>query len=63
MESRLLTVKELARYLALPTPTIYSWTCLRRFPPGAVVRIGRSVRFDRAVIDAWIEAGREKANH
>ena len=57
---RLLTVGELSRYLSLPKPTIYTWTCLRRFPPGAVVRLGRALRFDKDVIDAMVDAGRER---
>lgn len=58
---RLFTVEELSRYAGLPKSTIYTWLCLKRFPSGAVVRLGRAVRFDRLVVDAWIESGRERA--
>ena len=59
---RLLTVAEMSHYAGLPKATIYTWLCLKRFPPGSVVRLGRAVRFDREAIDAWIVYGREKAN-
>jgi excisionase family DNA binding protein len=60
LEKRLLTVAEMSRYAGLPKATIYTWLCLRRFPDGAVVRLGRAVRFDRVFVDAWIEAGRDR---
>jgi excisionase family DNA binding protein len=49
---RLLTVKELSTYLALPVSTIYTWTGLGRIP--GVVRLGKALRFDRAEIDLWV---------
>jgi excisionase family DNA binding protein len=50
---RLLTVPELAEYLAVPTSTIYQWRYLRKGPPG--FRIGRHVRYRRSDVDEWIE--------
>lgn len=52
---RLLDVKGLSDYLSLPTATIYSWVSLRRIPECAVIRLGRSLRFDLQEIDAWVE--------
>jgi excisionase family DNA binding protein len=57
---RLLNVDEMSRYVGLPKTTIYTWLCLKRFPAGAVVRLGRAVRFDRLLVDEWIESGRER---
>jgi excisionase family DNA binding protein len=52
---RLLDVKGLSNYLSLPIATIYSWVSLRRIPERAVIRLGRSLRFDLQEIDAWVE--------
>jgi predicted DNA-binding transcriptional regulator AlpA len=52
---KLLDIEGLSRYLSMPKSTIYSWVCLQKFPPKVVVRLGRSLRFDRVEIDAWIE--------
>ncbi len=54
-DKRLLDVNQLSEYLSLPKATIYTWVSLRRIPPGAIVRLGRSLRFDRKVIDSWVE--------
>ena len=55
---RLLTVPELAEYLAVPTSTIYQWRYLRKGPPG--FRIGRHVRYRRSDVDEWIDRLRER---
>jgi len=52
---KLLNIKELAEYLSIPVATLYSMKCERGFPDGCVVKIGRSLRFDKAAVDAWIE--------
>lgn len=50
---RLLTVQELAEYLAVPTSTIYQWRYRRKGPPG--FRIGRHVRYRHSDVDEWIQ--------
>lgn len=57
---RLLTVPELAEYLAVPTSTIYQWRYLRKGPPG--FRIGRHVRYRRSDVDEWIQRHVEASN-
>lgn len=52
---RLLDVDGLSKYLSVPKATIYTWVSLRRFPPAAIVRLGRALRFDLKEIDGWIE--------
>lgn len=53
--SRLLDVETLSKYLSLPKATIYTWVSMKKLPPKAIVRLGRALRFDLTVIDAWIE--------
>jgi excisionase family DNA binding protein len=50
---RLLTVPELADYLAVSAATIYQWRYLRKGPPG--FRIGRHVRYRCSDVNEWIE--------
>jgi excisionase family DNA binding protein len=57
---RLLTVQELAEYLAVPVATIYQWRYLRKGPPG--FRIGRHVRYRRSDVEEWIERHVETSN-
>ena len=51
MASGILTVEELAAYLKVNPQTIY-----RRFRAGDLpgVRIGRSIRFPKGLVDAWL---------
>jgi excisionase family DNA binding protein len=51
---RLMTVAELAEMLAIPVATLYGWRCRGEGPTG--FRIGRHVRYRRAVVEAWIDA-------
>lgn len=53
-EKKLLNVEELSGYLSLPKPTIYTWVCLGKIPPGCVVRLGRALRFEVQEIDRWV---------
>jgi len=55
-ENRLLSVDELSAYPSLPKPTIYTWVSLRRIP--GVVKLGRALRFEKAAVDRWVEAGK-----
>ena len=59
-EPKLLGVEGLAKYLSIPKGSIYSMVCMRKIPERAVVRLGRSLRFDVKVIDQWVEEGRSK---
>ncbi|MBI4679138.1 MAG: helix-turn-helix domain-containing protein [Elusimicrobia bacterium] len=52
-EKRLFTVEEAAYYLGLTKTTLYTWTCQKKIPH---VKIGRALRFDKAELDAWVEA-------
>lgn len=52
---RLLDVDGLSAYLSLPKATIYAWVGRRRIPEKAIVRLGRTLRFDVKEIDAWVE--------
>ena len=51
---RLTTVPELAEMLGVPVATLYGWRCRGEGPPG--YRIGRHVRYRRAVVEAWLTA-------
>ena len=55
---RLLDVEGLEKYLSIPKATIYSWKCAGKIPAKAIVRLGRSLRFDVKEIDAWVEENR-----
>lgn len=51
MERKLVKIEELARYLDTPVATLYTWTHQRKIPH---VKMGRSLRFDLAEIDLWV---------
>jgi len=55
-----MNIRQLSGYLAMPVATIYTWVCLRRVPASCIVRLGRSLRFDREAVDLWIEEQRIK---
>jgi len=52
MERRFLGVKELSEYLGIQEATVYSWVCYKKIP---YLKLGRLVRFDLRVIEAWIK--------
>lgn len=54
MEPRLLNVKELSAYLSMPTATVYAYVGRGKIPANCIRRIGRSLKFDRAAVDGWI---------
>ena len=58
MEKRLLTVRELSEYLSTPTGCIYVMVHLRKIPPECVVKLGKSLRFEKIGIDKWITGNR-----
>jgi len=61
MEDKILiTIDELSAYLRIPKPTLYTWTHMKKIP---FIKIGRSVRFDKAEIDAWINGQKVSGLH
>lgn len=56
VQKRLLTVSELSAYVGMPKNSIYTMVCLKKIP--GVVHLGRSLRFEKAAIDAWITSRR-----
>lgn len=57
LSSELMTVEELAAYTKLSPGTIYNRIGKGTIP---VVRLGRTVRFRRSEIDAWMVSHREE---
>jgi excisionase family DNA binding protein len=55
---KLINIEELSKYLSVPKGTLYTDVCLRKIPAKAIVKLGRSLRFDKEAIDQWIEASR-----
>ena len=49
---RLMSVKDAAAYTGLSPHTIYGMVSQRRIP---YVKMGRSVKFDEAMLQAWIK--------
>ena len=49
---KLLSVKEVSGYTGLATDTIYTMVSQRRIP---YVKVGRLVKFDDAMLQAWIK--------
>ena len=58
MEKRLLNINELAVYLGTSKGSIYTMKCLGRIPQSCLVKIGRSLRFEKSEVDIWINAKR-----
>jgi excisionase family DNA binding protein len=56
---RIMTTKELAKYLKLHEITIYKYAIQGRIP---AIRIGRVWRFDKEAIDKWIAEGTSPVN-
>ena len=54
-ESRLITIKEAASYLAVSVSTLYGWVWQRRIP---FIKMGRALRFDRADLEQFVQANR-----
>lgn len=53
--TRLLTVQEAARYLAVSASTLYGWVWQRRIP---FIKVGRAVRFDLDDLEGFIQGNR-----
>jgi len=58
-DRRLLTVGELSEYISIPKASLYTMVTMRKIPQKAIVHLGRSLRFDRAEIDAWVNQSKE----
>lgn len=54
---QLLTIKDLAAYLDVPTQTIYDWRVNGRGPRAR--RIGKRLRFTAADVRDWVDAHAE----
>jgi excisionase family DNA binding protein len=54
-ESGLITVQDAAKFLAVSTSTLYGWVYQRRIP---FVKVGRSLRFELAELQKFIQANR-----
>jgi PTS system nitrogen regulatory IIA component len=52
MDTELLTVDEVARYLRIPRTTVYDLAQRRRLP---AFKVGRHWRFKRVRLEAWLE--------
>jgi excisionase family DNA binding protein len=52
IDRRLLTIQEVATYTGLAVSTLYTMVSQRRIP---FVKMGRLTKFDRLILDAWIE--------
>ena len=57
---RLLSVRLLARYLSVAEQTIRNRAKNNDIP--GIVRLGRSVRWDRLIIDQWVAQGEPGAD-
>lgn len=49
--NRLLSIKQTAEYTGLSAHTLYTMVSQRRIPH---VKVGRLVRFDTALLEAWL---------
>ena len=49
---RLITARELARYLDVPVSTLYWWRHREEGPPG--FRVGKHLRYRQRDVDEWI---------
>jgi excisionase family DNA binding protein len=58
MTDRLLTVAQVAEFLAVRTSTVYHWAYERRI---RTVKLGRSLRFRQSDIEAFIKSGERPA--
>ena len=57
MEDKLMTVEELAEYLAVPVQTVYRWRHRGYGPRG--IKVGRYIRFRRADVETWLNSQAE----
>ena len=50
MDSDIMTLEEVAKYLRLKPQTIYTWAQARKIP---AAKLGKEWRFKKSIIDAW----------
>ena len=50
MESDIMTIEEVAKYLRLKPQTIYTWAQKNKIP---AAKLGKEWRFKKSIIDAW----------
>ena len=58
-EKRLLNAQEAAIYLGLAEHTVRQWASMRKIP---FVKLGRALRFDKEVLDKFIETNQVSEN-
>ena len=56
VEKRLMNVRELSEYLGTSKGSLYEKIFKGKIPDACIVKMGRSVRFDRKAIDGWIDS-------
>lgn len=54
MNSKLMTVEELAEYLRTTPGTVYTWKSMGIIPAKCVKKIGRKLLFVACEIEAWV---------
>jgi len=55
-QTRLVTVREAARYLSMSVSTLYGWVWQRRIP---FVKVGRALRFDLDDLREFVEGNKQ----
>lgn len=55
-EKRLMNVVELSEYLSISKGSLYTMVCMHKIPAECIVKIGRSLRFEKLKIDEWINS-------
>jgi len=53
---RLLNPKDLAEYLSIPVGSLYVKVCKKEIPANCYFKIGRSLKFEKVAIDAWLDS-------
>jgi hypothetical protein len=56
---RLWTITDVGRYLDVPVATIYQWRVRGEGPPAT--KMGKHLRYEPAVVRAWVGEHRERA--
>ena len=54
LNEKLMTLPELAKFLDIPSATLYQWRYRGEGPPS--IKVGRHVRYRRSDVDAWLDA-------
>jgi len=52
LEKRYLGMVECSEYIGVSKGTLYVWVCHKRIP---YIKVGRLVKFDLKVIEAWLK--------